>query len=86
MALLPVAASPTRPAATYANVSASDTVNFDPPARAVRFGSAGDAELVDMDGNVTTFVGILAGELIPGQCLRVNSNNLTAGNIVAFYA
>ena len=67
------------------NVTAHDSNDFPRLARALRFGSAGNATIIDSRDNEIVLEGIQAGEVILIQCKRVNSTDLTAGNIVAIY-
>jgi hypothetical protein len=68
-------------------ITASNTAN-DPagPFAALYIGGAGTAVVVDLRGNSTTYAGLLAGTILPVQCVRVNSTGLTASNIVGLRA
>lgn len=72
------------PAYSAEAVTPSDTVNFTGGiARGVYVGGAGNVAVVLRSGTAVTFVGALAGSVIPVQCIRVNSTNTTATSIVA---
>ena len=66
----------------FAVVSASDTVNQAAPLRALLATGAGNAVLVDVQGNVVTFP-LAAGVLyrIP-PVVRVNATGLTATGLI----
>ena len=75
------------PAAQFAAVTPSDSTNLTATARALYVGGGGNVAIVGTDPNATavTFVGVLAGTILPTRCIRVNSTNTTATNIVALY-
>lgn len=66
-------------------VTPSDTVSFTVAARALYIGSTGDVTLLTRLGTVVTFVGVLAGTILPVRCTRVNAASTTASNIVGIY-
>lgn len=68
-------------------VTPSDTAN-DPagPFAALYIGGAGSATVVDAKGNATTYSGLLAGTILPLQCVRVKATGLTATGVVGLRA
>lgn len=54
-------------------------------ARGFYIGGAGNIALQDDRGTNVTFVGVLAGEILPVRASIVRSTNTTATNIVALY-
>ena len=79
----------TNPAANAIAVVASDTIDIPTgtvsAARALYIGGAGDVALVTENGDSVTFVGLLAGTILPVRCTRVDSTNTTATSIVAIW-
>jgi hypothetical protein len=75
----------TRPAASFGAVTPSNSVNLTTEARALYVGGDGDVAAVGPDDGVATFVGVVAGTVLPIKVKRVNSTNTTATNIVALY-
>lgn len=76
----------TAPAVDAVAVTPSDSVNFTTgPSRALYVGGAGTVVLVTAKGNIVTFVGVLAGSILPIQVLRVNSTSTTATSMVALF-
>ena len=73
------------PAASAAAVTPNDSVDLDPPARALYIGVAGDVK-VDMfgAGTAVVFTAMPVGEH-PIRVTRVYSTDTTATNIVALY-
>lgn len=67
-----------------AAVTPSDTNNFD-TASVVFIGSGGNVRVLTAQGTDVTFVGVLAGGVIPVQVIRVYSTNTTATNIVRIF-
>jgi hypothetical protein len=66
-------------------VTKSDTVGFSYIARALYVGTTGDVAVVGLDGVAVTFTAVPAGALLPVMCIRVNSANTSASNIVGLY-
>ena len=64
-------------------VTPSNATNFNAWARGLYIGGAGNVVLVTPGGTQLTFVGLVAGQILPVACGRVNSTNTTATNIVA---
>ena len=54
-------------------------------ARALYIGGAGDIIVINPNGTAVTFVGVLAGTILPIQTSRVIAIGTTATNIVAIY-
>ena len=53
--------------------------------RGIYIGGAGDVALYSLDGNLVTFVGCLAGSVLPVVTKRVMSTNTSATNLIALY-
>lgn len=66
-------------------VTPSNSENLTRTARALYIGGAGNVALVTPSGSVVTFVGLLAGSILPVRTVRVNVTNTSATNIVAIY-
>jgi hypothetical protein len=67
-------------------ITPHDSTNFtNGTCRGIYVGVAGNVVAVDQNGNAVTFVGCLAGSVIPFQAKRVNSTNTTATSLVALY-
>lgn len=82
----------TRPGASFAAVTASDTVDIGTVngmfPRALWVGAAGNIAAVAPNGTVRTFEAVPAGTLLPIQFKRINSTNTTgqsATSMVAVY-
>lgn len=73
------------PGETAAAVTPSDSVNLTADARSLYIGGAGNASVVTANGDTVTFVGLLAGSILPVRIRRVNATDTTATNIVAIY-
>ena len=52
---------------------------------AIYVGGAGNIVAVFANGDTATFIGALAGTILPVTCVRVNSTNTTATNLLALY-
>ena len=79
-------ATPSSTGATYGvAVTPSDSVSLSLVCSALYIGAAGTVAVVQADGTVVSFVGALAGSIIPIQCKRVNATGTTASSIVALY-
>lgn len=74
------------PAWNAAAVTPNDSADLAQTARALYIGGAGDVK-VDMasDGSAVTFVGCLAGSILPIRAERVYATDTTATNIVALW-
>ena len=71
------------PARDALAVTPSDSVNLGLAARALYIGSNGNVAVITRGGQTVTFVGIVAGTILPVRVSRVLSTGTTAGNIVA---
>ena len=69
----------------YAAITPSDATDLEWLTRGVYVGGEGDVVAVLPSGDTVTFVGVLAGSVLPIACKRVNSTDTTATNIVALY-
>jgi hypothetical protein len=71
------------PASLPFAITPSDTTNFAEAARAIYVGSAGNVAVVPIEGGTAvTFVGAVAGSILPVRAIRVNSTGTTAGSLV----
>jgi hypothetical protein len=77
----------------YVAVTPSDTANvYIPPGRtravfdALYIGGSGDVVIVGENNVATTFVGAIAGTILPIAGKRVNSGSTSATDIVALFA
>jgi len=74
------------PARFAFSITPSDTVNFATNTRGIYVGGAGDVVVVtEGDGSVVTFVGAVAGTVIPINASRLNSTSTTATSLVGMY-
>lgn len=62
-------------------VTPSDSVNFNIAARSLYIGVTGDVVLITPAGTVLTFKSVAVG-ILPIMCIRINSTNTTATNII----
>ena len=83
---------------SYSNalaITPDDAINFDgsdgtsgeavTPCDAIYVGATGVVPCVFQNGSVVNFTAV-AGEILPVRAIRVNSTDLTADKLVAFYA
>lgn len=72
-----------------ASVTPNDSVDLpntsDKPVRAVWIGGSGNIRVNTSDGNDVTFVGCVAGSMIPISVTRIYSTNTTATSINVVY-
>lgn len=73
------------PASDGVAVTPSDTVNLATPCRALYIGASGNVALVTLGGTTLTFVGMVAGTVLPVRATRVQATNTTATSIVALW-
>ena len=73
------------PAYQFLAVTPSDTVNLQGTTRGLYIGSDGNVVCINESGNAVTFVGLIAGTILPVQTTRVNATNTTSTNIVALF-
>jgi hypothetical protein len=64
-------------------ITPSDTVSLKQTANAIYVGVAGDVALVTAGGSSLTFVGVLAGSILPIKARSVLSTGTTATNLIA---
>lgn len=77
------AATITAPANQFSAISPSDSTDETKgPFRAIYVGVAGNIAVVGLDNTAVTFVGVIAGSIIPVLGRRVNSTNTTASSLV----
>lgn len=64
-------------------ITPHDSTNFtNGYIRGIYVGVAGNVVAVRPDGTAVTFIGAVAGSVLPVQCVRVNSTSTTATNLV----
>ena len=67
------------PAYGYSSITPSNSTDeADGPFRAIYVGGSGNLVVVDLNGIAATFVGVVAGSILPLIGKRVNSTNTTA--------
>ena len=66
-------------------ITKSDTDNFNYMVRGIYVGGTGAVVVVTPSGTAVTFSGVPAGTILPVKCIRVNSTNTTATNMVGLY-
>lgn len=71
-------------AGAYVSVTPHDSTNITGLSRirGLYIGTSGDVAVVDTSGNALTFSSVPVG-ILPVECIRVNSTNTTASNIIA---
>ena len=69
----------------YEAITPSDSTDLDWLTRGIYVGGAGDVVAVLPGGSTVTFVGALAGSVLPIAAKRVNSTSTTATDLVALY-
>lgn len=74
------------PAPNFAAITPSDSAadNFK-PSRGVYVGGTGDVVAVSDAGSAVTFKAVPAGTVLPVRCVRVNSTNTTATDLVRLW-
>lgn len=65
-------------------ITPSDTRNLENPS-VVYIGVGGNIKVTTANGDDTTFVGLLAGSILPVQVIRVWNTGTTATNLVRIY-
>lgn len=65
-------------------VTTSDTVNLSYPS-VIYVGVGGNARVLTAQGDDVIFNGLLAGQVIPVQVIRVFATSTTATNLLAIY-
>ena len=73
------------PAENAAAVTPNDSADLSNTARALYVGGGGNVKVTTAGGDTVTFVGIVAGSIIPVRVVRVFSGSTTATNIVSIY-
>ncbi len=71
------------PATRALAITPSDTVNLTFFSRAIYVGGAGNISVVMLNDSTVTFIGLLAGSVLPVRVKRVNSAGTTATNLIA---
>jgi hypothetical protein len=73
------------PASSAFAITPHNTTLFDYATRAIYVGGDGNISVLTVNGDTVTFVGCVAGTLIPIRARRVNSTGTTALNLVGLY-
>jgi len=73
------------PAENAFAITPNNSVDLATNTRAIYIGGNGNISLITVGGNTVTFVGLLAGTLLPIRASRVNSTSTTATNLVGLY-
>jgi hypothetical protein len=68
-----------------AEVVTSNTVTYESPTRGVYVGVGGNVKVDMVSGGTVTFVGVVAGTLLPIQVERIYATGTTATSMVALY-
>ncbi len=68
---------------THRTLTASDTINF-ADLYTIYCGSAGTVAAVDADGTLVSY-SVVAGDIIPVPCKRVNATGTTVTPIIGLY-
>jgi len=68
-----------------AAITPSDTASSDDPTRAIYVGGAGNLRVDMVSGGTVTFVGLMAGTVLPVQVTRIYATSTTATNLLALY-
>lgn len=67
-------------------VTPHNSTNFaDGVCRGLYIGVGGNIVVVPPQGSAVTFIGVVAGTILPVQAIRVNATSTTATSIVAIY-
>lgn len=76
----------TAPAGSAEAITPNDNADLTTTTRGLYIGGAGNLRVVlDRDTTPVTFVGVVAGSLLPIRATRVYATSTTATNIVALY-
>lgn len=73
------------PGVGAASVTPNDSTDLTIYSRALYIGGDGNVKVTMFNGDEVTFVGLIAGTLLPVRAKRVWSTGTTATNIVAVY-
>jgi hypothetical protein len=74
------------PGVSFAEITPSDSVDLEQPARALYIGSTGNLRVIGVnDDNAVTFTSVPAGIFVPLVVRRVLSSGTTATNIVGIW-
>lgn len=77
--------SPISPSGEFSEVTPNDSIPLAKVTRSIYVGTAGDLTVVDLTGTTVTFVGVLAGTLMPLKVRIVKDTATTADDIVALH-
>jgi len=73
------------PASDAAAVTPHDSTEFAVRTRALYIGSGGALTVTMIDGSNVTFVGVVAGSVLPLRVIKVLATGTTASSIVALF-
>ena len=73
------------PAGNAYAVTPADGTDQSFATRAIYVGGAGDIKVTTTGGNTVTFVGCLAGSILPVRAARIWATGTTATNLVGMY-
>lgn len=71
------------PARQAEEVTPSDSADLAKATRAIYVGVTGNVKLTTIEGDTVTFVGCVAGSILPIQAARIWATGTTATNLVA---
>ena len=73
------------PGANYFAITPHNSTNFAVVTRGIYVGGDGNVVAIDQDDTAVTFVGCVAGTVLPIRAKRVNSTSTTATNLVGIW-
>jgi hypothetical protein len=73
------------PATGAISISPNDSSDLSYLVRAIYVGGDGNITLVTTDNQTVTFIGLVAGTILPVRAKRVNSTDTTATNLIGLY-
>ncbi len=73
------------PAKDFLAVTPHDSTNLIRTTRGLYVGGAGNVVAINASGDPVSFIGVVAGSVLPIETRRVNSTSTTATNIVALF-
>ena len=74
-----------QPAANAESITPSDSTDLEAITRGIYVGGAGNIAVVMLGGGSVTFVGVLAGTILPIRVTRVKDTNTTATSLIGLY-
>jgi len=73
------------PARGAFTITPSDSIDLDPPIRAVYIGGSGDVAVETWERETVTFTNLLYSYVLPIRCRKVLSSGTTATGLVGMY-